>query len=131
MGIMIGREPKTNTPIELDKKKYNIIFYPNENVDLALIKLKKGVQFSTNIQPIALPESTEEKPEELDWVTAVGWGIVCQDPPQCTVQVSSAERLQVSPTRMRGVSEVLMATWFSRSVGIVGFLLYYETFSFD
>ncbi|XP_075251878.1 uncharacterized protein LOC142344213 [Convolutriloba macropyga] len=78
----------------MDKSIYTVIFHPDKNVDLVLIKLKNPIEFTSTVGAIALPPNKDTFPKEDDWVTAIGWGTMCDDPPECKVEEKMAHELQ-------------------------------------
>ena len=93
--LMKGRSNRNPQPVALDKSTYQIIFHSNLNVDLVFIKLEEPIKFSHSVSPIALPKNSTNHPAQKEWVTAVGWGLTCKDPPACTVENVMPNLLQV------------------------------------
>ena len=92
--LVKGKENRFPEPVSLDKSNYNVLFPDDIDIDLALIKFEDSFKFSEFVSSIALPKSNVTHPEERDWVTAVGWGLVCDDPPECTTEKTLPPLLQ-------------------------------------
>ena len=91
----MGENTRHSEPAILDKSLYNVIFPNDSDVDLALIKFKKPIQYTGTINAIALPKNNSAYPTTGEWVTVVGWGIECKDPPACIKEEDVANQLQV------------------------------------
>ena len=76
---MVGQSNYNNLPPVMKATDYNFRLHPNENVDLALIKLRQPLTFSRRVAPIRLPESYNQQPHAGEYATVVGWGVKWQD----------------------------------------------------
>ncbi|XP_075245468.1 trypsin-like [Convolutriloba macropyga] len=73
----------------------NVIRHPNNDVDLAVIRLDKGKKFLKSNLPLSIPRSADEQPPPGTIVYVVGWGRACKEAGSCYDQSVHPDNLQM------------------------------------